>query len=594
MTRKNILLIGPASSGKSALGNLLINKNDNFEDIFKEGYRTRETGNKEVEEEGINYRIIDTVSWNWSSDENKQKILTELVQNLRVPERKIDQILLVMRGRGDWNCVITGFNLLKELDSELLEYITIVRSNFVGFKNQTKWQEDLEILRDPNKVDPRIAEIVNRIKCIYVNNPEIVFQITREEYPDKTEEEFERLKEREEIREVTNKEARKASRQRIFDHLKAACQGSYHVDLDAKISNFSNVEPKKTTATETRNILLIGSSGSGKSTLGNVLVNRNDNFTEVFESSASAVVTTRAFQKEEVEIEGIKYQIIDTVSWDLDWNYTSMNKQKVVAETIKAFQATEGKINRILLLIGKRGEQDHLITVFNLLRKLDPGFSNYTSIVITNFSWFEIPKECENEVKKLKDPEGENKSFAEIVAPLPVVFVDNREIIEKLIRKEENESEECFRKREKRNEEKREFAEEEIRLSRQKILDHLKEHPEIHRLEMENLKEKINVFFGIVSESEEESDEKSTAETVIDNDESVPGESEGVETHRKTETRTESGETERTEETNEGRENNGLGLKSVLTFSFFAAIVVTIVVVGYRWLTDKKKELSRK
>jgi len=62
MTSKNILLIGPASSGKSALGNLLINKNDNFEDIFEEGYRTRETGNKEVEEEGINYRIIDTVS----------------------------------------------------------------------------------------------------------------------------------------------------------------------------------------------------------------------------------------------------------------------------------------------------------------------------------------------------------------------------------------------------------------------------------------------------------------------------------------------------------------------------------------------------
>jgi len=303
-----------------------------------------------------------------------------------VPERKIDQILLVMRGRGDWNCVITGFNLLKELDSELLEYITIVRSDFVSFKNQAKCQEDLKNLRDPEKVDPKIAEIVNRIKYICVNNPEIVFQITREECPDKTEEEFERLKEREEMREITNKKARKTSRQIVFDHLKAACQGSYHVDLDAKISNFSNAEPKKTTATETRNILLIGASGSGKSTLGNVLVNRNDNFTKVFKSGASSVVITRAFQKEEVEVEGIKYQIIDTVSWNLDWNYTSMSKQKAVAETIKAFQATERKINRILLLIGKRGEQDHLITVFNLLRQLDSEFSNYTSIVRTNFS----------------------------------------------------------------------------------------------------------------------------------------------------------------------------------------------------------------
>lgn len=34
--------------------------------------------------------------------------------------------------------------------------------------------------------------------------------------------------------------------------------------------------------TEIRNIILIGRTGSGNSTLGNILLNRNDNFEEVF------------------------------------------------------------------------------------------------------------------------------------------------------------------------------------------------------------------------------------------------------------------------------------------------------------------------
>jgi len=42
--------------------------------------------------------------------------------------------------------------------------------------------------------------------------------------------------------------------------------------------------------TETRNIILFGRTGSGKSTLGNILINRNGNFEEVFKESEKKVL----------------------------------------------------------------------------------------------------------------------------------------------------------------------------------------------------------------------------------------------------------------------------------------------------------------
>src|SRR5438105_795690 len=160
-----------------------------------------------------------------------------------------------------------------------------------------------------------------------------------------------------------------------------------------------------------KNILLIGSTRSGKSTLGNVLVNKNGDFTEVFKSSNRSGSTTRVVQKEEVEIEVSKY-------------------------------------------------------------------------------------------------------IAEIVTLLPIICVDNTAFRSEVTRNK-NESGESFQIRKKKNQKWREIAKKDRELSRRRILNHLEKRSQIHRLEMENLEEKISGFLMAGQRNDEKVDEKRSTEPTV-------------------------------------------------------------------------------
>jgi len=54
--------------------------------------------------------------------------------------------------------------------------------------------------------------------------------------------------------------------------------------------------------TQTRNILLIGKTGNGKSTLANVLVNKNDNFEEIFKRGKGSTSETYDIKSEKFSV----------------------------------------------------------------------------------------------------------------------------------------------------------------------------------------------------------------------------------------------------------------------------------------------------
>ncbi|CAB5208491.1 unnamed protein product [Rhizophagus irregularis] len=198
---RNIFLIGRTGGGRSALANVLSDTSN-----FKEGaYTVSQTINAQKIDFNWNgkiFRVVDTIGVEHTKLSTKDTLL-KIAEGIPLMPEGINHVLYVT-GEGFTEEEINTFIMIRDsiFKSDILDYVTIVRTRFSDFRNKSECEKDLKIMREENEL---IAEIVDSCNgVIHVNIPQIDIAKNDDDYEDRI---------------LVNKNARKKSREKTLTYL---------------------------------------------------------------------------------------------------------------------------------------------------------------------------------------------------------------------------------------------------------------------------------------------------------------------------------------------------------------------------------------
>ncbi|CAG8654931.1 12489_t:CDS:2, partial [Ambispora leptoticha] len=361
----------------------------NFEEVFLEGkYGVSKTKGFQKNDEpfewnGKKYYLIDNIGFGDTSKDSikEEDILKRVGEGIYSAQEGINQILFVVKGRFTEKH-IEAFKLFENFisDTGIAKFTTIVKTGFSNFRDPESRERDKKALIRENKDLKEIIESCSNI--IHVDNPAM----------------------------TDGKEKIEKEKSNLFKELR--------IKLRLK----------------TKKILLIGRSGRGKSTLANVLINQVDEnekfkkFEQLFEEGDLSVSQTRNIQSEKFEqeftkqeeLKKISYQVIDTPGI----GDTKLSPEEILDIIGEAVYLVREGVDRVFFVTNDRFDQ-HETATYDLLRKaiFDDQITKHTTIVRTNFAAFKNKRECENDIKEMK----ENDSLKEVIESCQgrVIHVDN-------------------------------------------------------------------------------------------------------------------------------------------------------------------------